>query len=91
MAQIRPPVADALATLLELSHQLAPEALGPTVREVAAGAGLCNVTVHLVDHEQRTLVPLPPATASLDIDSTMGGRAYRQVEVVEAQIGRAHV
>ncbi len=85
MAETRLPAANALAALLEVSHHLPPDDLGPTVREIAADAGFTNVTVYVVDLEQRTLVPLPPGTTALDIDTTMAGRAYRHIEVVEGR------
>ncbi|HVF73643.1 MAG TPA: PP2C family protein-serine/threonine phosphatase [Acidimicrobiales bacterium] len=85
MAETRPAAGNALATLLELSHYLAPHALGTTVRDVVAEAGFANATIYVVDYEQRSMRALPPGDASLDIDSTMGGRAFRHVEVVTAR------
>jgi hypothetical protein len=77
--------AEAIAALVELSHRMAPDEVGTTVREVAATAGFRNVTVYVVDYEQRVLVALPPGGDTLDIDSTMAGRAYRHIEVVDAK------
>lgn len=77
--------ADALASLVELSHRMAPDEIGATVRDIAGSAGFGNVTVYVVDHEQRSLAALPPGHDTLDVDSTMAGRAYRHIQVVDAK------
>lgn len=76
--------AEAIAALLEASHRLAPEEVGPVVREAVAPAGFANCSFYLSDYEQRVLVPLPPAEGEpFDIDTTLPGRCFRHVEVVE--------
>ena len=75
-----------LGALLERSHLLAPDDLGAAVREVAGLADYRNASIYLTDYEQRVLVPVPPAEGDpLDIDTTMGGRAFRQIEVTQVQ------
>lgn len=76
----------ALGALLERSHLLAPGDLGHAVREVAGLAGYRNALLFLTDYEQRVLVPVPPADGEpIDIDATMAGRAFRQIEVTQVQ------
>jgi serine phosphatase RsbU (regulator of sigma subunit) len=83
MAQPRN-AAEAIAALLELSHRLAPDDVGPVVREMVAPAGFADCSFYLSDYEQRVLVPLPPAEGDpFDIDTTLAGRCFRHVEVVE--------
>lgn len=76
----------ALGALLERSHLLAPDDLGHAVREVAGLAGYRNASMYLTDFEQRVLVPVPPAAGEpVDIDGTMTGRAFRQIEITQVQ------
>src|SRR5690242_8765403 len=41
-----------------------------------------DVTVYLVDRDQRTLLPVPPydEATPLPVDSSIGGRAFQMVE-----------
>ena len=76
---------DALvAKLLRDAHRLAPLEVRSKVTRDLADLGFEDVAVYVVDHGQRTLVPMPPSDGDddvLDIDSTIGGRVY-QSEVV---------
>lgn len=76
--------------LLELSHTLAPDALAWVVADLAAEVGLDDLVIHLVDLDQRLLLPLDrrpgePAGEPLDIDATIAGRAFRTETVLEVE------
>ena len=87
LPEVRPqhgPLA-ALAELLEGVHHASPERLPALV----ARAGLAldvEAVLYLVDHEQQALVPLGDEGASqpLGIDTTLPGRAFRDVRVIAA-------
>jgi hypothetical protein len=74
---------EALARLSVASLRLHPDDIASTARAVAAGAGLHDLVVYFADLEQRSLVPVPfsdesdVVRASLAIDGTIAGRAYR--------------
>ena len=79
----------ALAGLLEQSHLADPEQL-PCLASAAFQALGADVTMYLADHDLRLLVPAvvapplraPPVAPPLGIDSTLAGRAFRQVQVL---------
>ena len=80
-----------LGLLLEASHTLPPHSLPAVVADLAAEVGLDDVVIHLVDLDQRLLVPLPrhpglPASEPLEIDATIAGRCFRTEAVVEGEI-----
>ena len=80
-----------LGRLLELSHTLPPHGLAALVADLGTEVGLDNVVIHLVDLDQRLLVPLPRqpglrADGPLDIDATIGGRAFRTESVIEVEL-----
>ena len=88
---------DALARLSLASLRLHPDDLHGLVRELAEPIGLADVRIHLVDMEQRALVPLPVAgeeepRPTLGVDDTIAGRAYRlQEPVVVGGAGPTHI
>ena len=76
-----------LGQLIDASHQTPPHELGALIAEHAAGLGVSEAVMYLASLEQRTLEPLagrgvPPRDA-LDIDGTLGGRAYRDINTLE--------
>jgi stage II sporulation SpoE-like protein len=78
----------ALVTLLEGMRMAPPERL--PVAAAAAGRALgAQIVIYLVDYEQRVLTPVPPpdgpAREPLAVDTTLAGRAFRQVEVLPAE------
>ena len=80
-----------LGRLLELSHTLPPDGLAAMVASLAAEVGLDDLVVHLVDLDQRLLLPLPthpglPVGEPLDIDATIAGRAFRTESVIEVEL-----
>ena len=73
-------VESTIATLLRDTHELAPVELRPVLSRALAPLGFYEVEVFLADHEQRRLVPLPPAEGrdALGIDTTLPGRVYQR-------------
>ncbi|MFL6143781.1 MAG: PP2C family protein-serine/threonine phosphatase [Labedaea sp.] len=80
----------ALVELLEGSELAPPERL-PAVAKAAGQALGVDITIYLVDYDQRRLHPLPACDdssvqrTSLEIDSTLAGRAFRQVRTLPAE------
>jgi len=77
-----------LADLLKRVKLSPPDQLAEQVSAAARRADL-EVTVYLVDHEQRRLWPLPQrakvASEPLLVDGTLGGRAFRLVRTYPAE------
>ncbi|GIF78160.1 PP2C family protein-serine/threonine phosphatase [Asanoa siamensis] len=65
-----------LETLVETGHLVGPADLGRTVTEAVAPTG-AEAVLYLVDYEQRTLRPMPPATGEPEpVDGSAAGRAF---------------
>ena len=83
-----------LAALLTRSHSLHPDDVPNAVADAAAMIGASDVIVYMIDYDQHLLVPLPrrgedrdpDALEALDVDATIGGRAYRSVEVHDTAV-----
>ncbi|MFC5819316.1 PP2C family protein-serine/threonine phosphatase [Nonomuraea harbinensis] len=81
-----------LGGLLRNSHTASFEDIVPLLNEHAPMAGFSNPMVYVSDLQQKYLVPLPnqfsaggePLTR-LNIDTTIAGRAFRNVELVHAR------
>jgi hypothetical protein len=75
----------ALADLLYRSHNATGDELPTEINAAVRPLGL-SVTIYLVDHEQRRLVPLPesgrPSPATALVDEGPAGEAYTSVSVV---------
>lgn len=86
---------DALAALLDEARYATADELAGVVASTARALGANAAYLYLVDYEQRSLVPLGPATSPardpLDIDTTMAGRAFRFMEPVVADGGAGSV
>jgi len=78
-----------LRELLDLRACVDPDDLVPAIREVLAGAALRDARFYLADYSQHRLQPLATPGASLDIDATAAGRAYRQLAPVRGE-GAGH-
>ena len=78
-------VLSALRVLLDRAHLASPGQV-PDVIALAARELGWQVLLHLVDHDQRVLLPLPPVGVEPSrpqaIDSTLAGRCFRDVEPV---------
>src|SRR6478672_10235303 len=82
---------DTLARLSHASLRLHPDDIHEVVRELGATIGLDDLVLHLVDLEQRVLIPLPLegsriAAAPIAVDTSVGGRAYRTEEPVVTSV-----
>jgi serine phosphatase RsbU (regulator of sigma subunit) len=90
------PTTGPLAALLELlmsAGSAPPERLASIA--VRAGRALgAELSVHLIDHEQRGLVHLPPdgrpAGAPQGLDGTLAGRAFRTLRILSSDRGHLH-
>jgi hypothetical protein len=84
------PSPGALAALLELlgAAGAAPPERIPALVATAGRLLGAETVIHLIDHEQRSLVRLPsPAStgrARLGLDSTMAGRAFRTLQILSS-------
>ncbi|MEV6155043.1 PP2C family protein-serine/threonine phosphatase [Nonomuraea sp. NPDC052129] len=81
-----------LGALLDASHLAAIEDLPALLALHAEPAGFSHATIYVVDLQQQYLVPLPgqrdaagESLQAIRIDSTLAGRAYRNVEIVQAK------
>ncbi len=85
-------LATAIRRLLQAAHRVEPDRLAMLAAAVAARCGVTNVWIWLADHEQRSLVRITRGDATeelefgearIDIDGTVGGRAYVSSQPVE--------
>jgi serine phosphatase RsbU (regulator of sigma subunit) len=76
-----------LGELLDRSRNAPPEEIPDLVAAAARRMGADDAVVYMVDYDQQTLVPLRgdsvPARDHLDVDTTVGGRAFWTTEPVE--------
>jgi serine phosphatase RsbU (regulator of sigma subunit) len=74
-----------MADLLAASHLLPPDAVDGALAAAARPLGVRQAQVYLADLQQRELILLAtgggPAGGALAIDSTLAGRAYRDVKL----------
>ncbi|MGY1604927.1 PP2C family protein-serine/threonine phosphatase [Geodermatophilus sp. SYSU D00815] len=79
---------DAVRSLLRASHHLPADRLGAVVTDRADLLGAREAVVYLADYEQHSLVPVQgagtPERAPLGVERSVGGRAFRRVEVVRS-------
>ncbi|GLY50376.1 PP2C family protein-serine/threonine phosphatase [Lentzea sp. NBRC 102530] len=80
----------ALVKLLDGMHQAPPERLPLVAARAGRALGL-EISVYLVDYEQRALHLVgerqEPGLTSFGVDSTLPGRAFRTIEVVPSSSG----
>lgn len=78
-------MARALGEMLDHAHHVLPDRLPDLGQQVARLCGARTTRVWLADYSQRWLLPLgqPPGVEGLDIDGTVGGRAFLLGEAVE--------
>lgn len=81
-------------TLLDRSHLATTGQVPDAVHQAAQTLGWSAV-VHLVDHEQRLLLPAPVTGVAprepLEVDSTLAGRCFRTMQPVTATNGSGRV
>lgn len=79
---------DPLRSLLREIHLLAPDQLSAAVAAHGRALGAREAVIYLVDYEQLLLQPLRgvgvPPRQELSVDGSMGGRAFRRVEVLSS-------
>ncbi|MFD3525105.1 PP2C family protein-serine/threonine phosphatase [Streptomyces sp. NPDC058653] len=73
------PGEELLEELLTAAHAAAPMELPGLVDRCATALGVDRIVIHLVDIQQRQLVPLTEGMPTLAVDSTTGGQAYRSL------------
>jgi hypothetical protein len=80
--------AEPLRALLRDIHLLAPDQLSAAVGARGRDLGARETVVYLADYEQLLLQPLRgegvPARQELHVDGSVGGRAFRRVEVLSS-------
>ncbi|KDN22030.1 PP2C family protein-serine/threonine phosphatase [Amycolatopsis rifamycinica] len=77
----------ALVRLLEGTELAPPDRLAGVTAAAATALGV-RIGVYLVDHGQRRLHPLPgsaPGREALDVDTTLAGRAFRQIQILPSE------
>lgn len=78
---------EVLGRLIERSSLTAPDEVADLLVEHARLIGAIDLVLYRVDYEQVSLIPLPgkdvPDRDVLTIDTTLAGRAFRLVEVLE--------
>ncbi|MGY1826374.1 MULTISPECIES: PP2C family protein-serine/threonine phosphatase [unclassified Blastococcus] len=83
-----PDAEDPLRSLLRSSHHLPADRLGTVVSRHAVALGARAAVVYLADYEQLSLVPLAgvdvPPRDRLTVDGSVGGLAFRRVEVTRS-------
>jgi hypothetical protein len=82
-----PSTPDPLRSLVRDIHLLAPDQLSAAIATHGRGLGARETVVYLADYEQLLLQPLRggegvPVRQELSVDGSLGGRAFRRVEVV---------
>ncbi|RBY79014.1 PP2C family protein-serine/threonine phosphatase [Blastococcus sp. TF02A-26] len=79
---------DPLRSLLRDIHLLAPDQLSAVVAARGRDLGARETVIYLVDYEQLLLQPLRgegvPVRQELSVDGSVGGRAFRHVEVLSS-------
>jgi hypothetical protein len=77
-----------LGTLLDESHFAAPDEIPGLVARQATLIGAWDVVLYLTDYQQEVLVPIQapgaPHRQPLEIETTLAGRAFRMIELLDA-------
>lgn len=83
---------DPLQAFLEDVHLLAPDQLSAVVATRARQLGCSEAVLYLSDYEQLLLQPVRgvgvPLRQELSVDGSLGGRAFRRVEVLSSTAGQ---
>lgn len=86
----------ALSDLLRAADSGPVDSLGGVIRDVLADAGFRDAILYLSDYDENLLTPLPDCSggggrsASLKMESTLPGRAYRTRQLVQDEGPDAH-
>src|SRR5688500_8151943 len=78
-----------IAALLHESRDAPPDQLGSFLADRAVQFGMLELTVYVADFEQRHLMPIPGSvnTTALDMDKSVGGRAYSTARQLDEAVG----
>ncbi len=79
----------ALVGLVHDASGTPADALGTFLRAWGESAGLIDLTVYLIDYQQRRLAPINPlrGVATLEVDTTVAGRAFISGQQIEVSVG----
>ena len=79
-----------IAALLHESRDAPPDQLGEFLAGRAVQFGMLELTVYVADFEQRHLMPIPGSadTVALDMDGSLGGRAYSSATQLDETVDR---
>jgi serine phosphatase RsbU (regulator of sigma subunit) len=81
-----------LSGLAQTTRLSAPNRVAALLAEQGEALGARSVTIYLIDHEQVMLVPLQreggPTREPLPVASTLAGRCFRDLRLLEAEQGR---
>lgn len=84
-------VPDELSSLIDAAHLSTPSGFADLVARHARPLGAQEVVLYLADYGQSVLVPVPSAQApdrgELSIEGTLGGRAFRTLELLGSDGG----
>ncbi len=74
-----------VAALLHESRRAAPDQLGAFLARRVTGFGMRDLSVYVIDYEQRHLVPIVGSaeSASIDLDRSTGGRSFTTASQLE--------
>jgi len=85
------PWREAIVDLLARTRLAHPDELGAAINAAVARLGI-DITVYLIDHEQRLLHPVPEAGKDvggpLPVDTTLAGRAFMATAALTSPAGR---
>ena len=80
-----------VGALIDASHRLHPDDVAPTVASLAPAFGASALRIHLIDYDQRSLLPLGEGDR-LDVDGTVAGRSYQlEQAIAERHDGTIHL
>ena len=77
-----------VAALLHEARQEPPDQVGAFLGRRVAMFGMRDLSMYVTDFEQRRLLPIPgsQATASIDMDTSVGGRSFTTTRQIEEQL-----
>lgn len=95
--EVNPAALRMMTAFLDRSHLAVPDQIAAVIASAAAEVAM-TASTYLVDYPQRRLVALPPVDGASpvepqELDSTIGGRAFRLVDVLPGRSsgGREHL
>jgi hypothetical protein len=79
-----------LQSILRRTHLSSAADVASVVAEEARAIGVLSLVVHVIDYEQKRLIPVPAAGAGarepLAVNGTVAGRAYATTELIEMDL-----